>query len=86
MVPEESYQKRLSQVSKDHHIAIDGTLKKDNSTENALSAFSRKARVKGCKDIFIFYAYDVEQMVLLCREVFPGNSIDSMQIKENIQS
>lgn len=73
----EFYQKRLTQVSKDHHIAIDGTLKEDNSTENDLSAFSRKARVKGCKEISILYAYDIEQMEPLCCEVFPGNSIDA---------
>ena len=82
----EFYQKRLAQVSKDHHIAIDGTLKEDNSTENDLSAFSRKARVKGCKEISILYAYDIEQMEPLCCEVFPGNSIDASSYQAFIRN
>lgn len=82
----EFYQKRLAQVSRDHHIAIDGTLKEDNSTENDLSAFSRKARVKGCKDISILYAYDIEQMEPLCCEVFPGNSIDASSYQAFIRN
>ena len=82
----EFFRKRLSQVSKDHHIAIDGTLKEDNSTENDLSAFSRKARVKGCKDISILYAYDIEQMEPLCCEVFPGNSIDASSYQAFIRN
>ena len=50
------YQKRLQMVMEDHHIAIDGTLKQDTSTVNDLSAFSYKARVKGCNDISVLYA------------------------------
>ena len=42
------YQRRLAQMSKEHHIAIDGTLKQDTSKVNDLSDFSYKARVKGC--------------------------------------
>ena len=69
--------RRMIKVKKDHHIAIDGTLKQDNSIVNDLSAFSRKARVKGSKDISIIYAYDIETMEPICFEVFPGNSIDA---------
>ena len=70
------YQKRAEAVIAEHHIAIDGTLKQDNSTVNDLSAFSRKARVSGVKDISVLYAYDIEKMEPICAEVFPGNSVD----------
>jgi len=71
------YSSRISRVASDHHIAIDGTLKQDTSTVNDLSAFSYKARVKGCKDVSVLYAYEIETMEPLCAEVFPGNSIDA---------
>ena len=71
------YERRLLATAADHHIAIDGTLKQDTSTENDLSAFSYKARVKGCEDISVLYAYDIELMEPVCAEVFPGNSIDA---------
>jgi hypothetical protein len=71
------YASRISRVAPEHHIAIDGTLKQDTSTVNDLSAFSYKARVKGCKDVSVLYAYDIETMEPLCAEVFPGNSIDA---------
>jgi len=71
------YQLRLASIQEDHHIAIDGTLKQDNSDVNDLSAYSYKARTKGCKDISVIYAYDIERMEPLCAEVFPGNCIDA---------
>lgn len=74
---EQFYQLRLSQVATDHHIAIDGTLKQDTSTVNDLSAFSYKARVKGCREVSVLYAYDIELMEPVCAEIFPGNSIDA---------
>jgi len=70
------YQLRASRVIEDHHIAIDGTLKQDSSTVNDLSAFSYKARVKGCREVSVLYAYDIENMEPICAEIFPGNSID----------
>ncbi len=73
----EFYQKRASSVMEDHHIAIDGTLKQDSSTVNDLSAFSYKARTKGCWEVSVLYAYDIEEMEPVCAEVFPGNSIDA---------
>lgn len=73
----EFYQKRLLQVVQEHHIAIDGTLKQDTSKVNDLSAFSYKARTKGCREISVLYAYDIELMEPVCAEVFPGNSIDA---------
>lgn len=69
--------KRLNSVMAEHHIAIDGTLKQDNSTVNDLSAFSYKARVKNTRDISVIYAYDLEKMVPICAQVFPGNCIDA---------
>lgn len=71
------YSSRIARVASDHHIAIDGTLKQDTSNVNDLSAFSYKARVKGCKDVSVLYAYEIETMEPLCAEVFPGNSIDA---------
>lgn len=71
------YAARIGRVAADHHIAIDGTLKQDTSTVNDLFAFSYKARVKGCKDVSVLYAYDIEDMEPLCAEVFPGNCIDA---------
>ena len=71
------YQLRASRVAADHHIAIDGMLKQDSSTVNDLSAFSYKARVKGCREVSVLYAYDIENMEPICAEIFPGNSIDA---------
>ena len=79
------YSLRMAAAMKDHHIAIDGTLKQDSSTVNDLSKFSYKARVKGCKDISVIYAYDIEKMEPLCAEVFPGNSIDASSYREFIR-
>ncbi len=71
------YQKRAAAVIASHHVAIDGTLKQDGSTVNDLSAFSYKAGQKGCREVSVLYAYDIEAMEPACAEVFPGNSIDA---------
>lgn len=47
------------------------------SLVNDLSAYSRKARVRGCCGVSVLYAYDIEKMEPVCTEVFPGNSIDA---------
>lgn len=78
------YRKRAMKVASDHHIAIDGMLKQDTSTVNDLSAFSYKARVKGCRDVSVIYAYDIEAMEPICAEVFPGNSIDAVSYRSFI--
>ena len=78
------YQKRAIRVAADHHVIIDGMLKQDISTVNDLSAFSYKARVKGCKDVSVIYAYDLEAMEPVCAEVFPGNSIDAVSYRSFI--
>ena len=36
------YIRRMKEISSDHHIVIDGTLKQDTSTVNDLSAYSHK--------------------------------------------
>ena len=81
------YKLRMAQTAADHHIAIDGMLKQDNSKVNDLSAYSRKARVRGCCEVSVLYAYDIEKMEPVCAQVFPGNSIDSSSypsfIKDN---
>ena len=71
------FQLRAAAVMADHHVAIDGTLKQDTSKVNDLSAFSYKARTRGCKEISVLYAYDIEAMEPICAEVFPGNFIDA---------
>lgn len=71
------YRLRMEATAAEHHIAIDGTLKQDNSRVNDLSAYSHKARVRGCREVSVLYAYDIERMEPICAEVFPGNSIDA---------
>ena len=78
------YQKRAMKVASDHHVAIDGMLKQDTSIVNDLSAFSYKARIKGCRDVSVIYAYDIEAMEPICAEVFPGNSIDAVSYRSFI--
>ena len=79
------YERRIRAVEADHHIAIDSTLKQDTSKVNDLSTFSRKARVKGCRDISVIYAYDLERQEPVCAEVFTGNSIDAASYRSFIR-
>ena len=79
------YHKRAAAVAADHHVAIDGMLKQDNGIVNDLSAFSYKARTKGCREVSVVYAYDIEEMEPICAEVFPGNSIDATSYKAFIR-
>lgn len=71
------YKLRLIKIAEDHHIAIDGMLKQDNSIVNDLSEYSHKSRKKGSKDISVLFAYDIETLEPVCSEVFPGNMIDA---------
>lgn len=80
------YQKRLESVCEEHHIAIDGTLRQDNSGVNDFSSFSRKTRVKGTKDISILYAFNIETGEPLCSEVYPGNNIDATTFSSFIRN
>ena len=79
------YHKRAEAVALNHHVAIDGTLKQDSSIVNDLSAFSYKAKTKGCREVSVLYAYDIEAMEPICAEIFPGNSIDAISYKAFIR-
>lgn len=68
---------RTDAVSLDHHLLVDGTLKSNESKVNSLSDFSRKARVKGTRDISVLYAFDLEAMEPVCSKCFPGNMLDA---------
>lgn len=80
------FQLRLAQVQENSHILIDGTLIQNTSVVNDLSSFSYKARVKGCMDISVLYAYDPERQEPICAQVFPGNSIDANSYRQFIQT
>lgn len=71
------YALRIAAVAEANRIAIDGTLRQDGSTVNDLSHFSRKARVKGTRDVSIIYAYSLDLKEPLCAEVFAGNETDT---------
>ena len=77
---------RFDRVLPGSKVAIDGTLKQDTSEINSLSAYSHKARVKGCRDISVLYAYDIEKKEPICSQVFPGNSIDAVSYREFIKT
>lgn len=79
------FKKRMDAVSAEHHIAIDGTLIQDNSSQNSLSQFSYKSRVKSAKDISVLYAYGIELQEPLCAEVFLGNCVDASAYKSFIR-
>lgn len=67
---------RAAKVGIDDHLLVDGTLKTNTSRVNTFSEFSRKARLKGSKDIFVLYAFDLEEMEPVCSQCFPGNMLD----------
>lgn len=72
---------RVARVSAEQHVAIDGTLKQDTSEINDLSGYSFKSRVKGCRDISVLYAYNIEEREAICFDVYPGNMIDATSYK-----
>lgn len=69
-----------------HHILIDGTLKTNDSKINSLSNFSRKAKLKGRKDISVIYAFDLEAMKPICSKCYPGNMLDVTAYEDFISS
>lgn len=71
------YHLRLERVAADHHIAIDGMLKQDSSSENSLSAVTARSPVKALPQLSLLYAYDIELKEPVSAEVFPGNMNDS---------
>lgn len=74
-------QRRTAAVALDHHLLVDGTLKTDDSRINSLSDFSRKARLKGSRDISVLFAFDLEAMEPVCSKCFPGNMLDATAYK-----
>ncbi len=77
-------QMRVTKIEKEHHIVLDSTLRQDTSTVNSLSEFSRKSRVRGCKDISVMYAFDSDTMEPVCGLVYPGNTADSIAYRDFI--
>ena len=67
---------RAKNIALDHHLLIDGTLKFDESKVNTLSDFSRKAKVKGRREISVLYAFDLENREPVCSKCYPGNMLD----------
>ena len=81
----EFMRKRVERFSKDHHMAIDGTIKNDTSICNSLSNASRKSREKGCLNISVIYAFSIETGEPICSKVVPGNVIDSVAYKDFLE-
>ena len=77
---------RTARVRADHHIAVDGTLKSDESRVNTFSDYSRKALKKGTKDISVIYAYDVETGEPICSKAYPGNTVDISALGDFIET
>jgi transposase len=76
---------RTAAVGMDHHLLIDGTLKSDESRVNSLSDFSRKAKLKGSRDISVLYAFDLDAMEPVCSKCFPGNMPDCTAYEAFVQ-
>ena len=68
---------RVARLAPGSLTAVDGTLIGDNSTVNSLSDLSRKAKVRGGKEISVLYAYDIEKKEPVCFSVYKGNMMDS---------
>ena len=78
--------RRAEEIAGDHHVLVDGTLKSDESGVNSLSNFSRKARVKGTRDISVLYAFDLEAMEPVCSKCYPGNMLDLTAYPDFVES
>lgn len=77
-------QKRADEVGLEHHLLIDGTLKSNESKINSLSEYSRKAKIKGARDISVLYAFDFDRMEPVCSKCYPGNMLDVTSYKDFI--
>ena len=67
---------RAGRVSMGSRLLLDGTLKSDESRVNSLSDFSRKARLKGSRDISVLFAFDLDRKEPVCSMCYPGNMLD----------
>lgn len=77
---------RVKSVEVDHHLLVDGTLKSNDSKVNSLSDYSRKAKLKGSRDISVLYAFDLELMEPICSKCYPGNMLDVTAYKDFLQT
>ena len=77
---------RIQKVEQGHHVIIDGTLKSNESKINNLSEFSRKAQLKGSKDISLLYAYDLEKEEPICSKCYPGNMPDTVAYNDFVST
>lgn len=77
---------RVKYIATGQDIIIDGTLKSDNSCVNSLSHFSRKARIKGTRDISVLYAYASDNKEPVCSKVYGGNVIDAVAYEDFLKS
>lgn len=68
--------KRAEKICPNANILLDGTLKTDDSIVNTLSEFSRKARLKGSRDISVLYAYNLDTKEPVCSWCYKGNMLD----------
>jgi len=80
----EFMQIRVEKVTPDHRIAVDGTLKSDESSVNTFSDYSRKALKKGTRDISIIFAYDITTGEPICSKAYPGNQVDVATLEDFI--
>ena len=73
---------RLKNIDKNAPVIVDGMLKGNNSETNSFSAFSRKGKVKGSKDISLLYAIDYQKGEPLASAVYPGNMLDQTAFQD----
>ncbi|MGI6523825.1 MAG: transposase [Bdellovibrionota bacterium] len=67
-------------------IVIDGMLKSSTGDSNIYSEFSRKGRIKGCKDINLIYAYDLKNEEPLACAPYAGNMLDFTALKDFLKT
>lgn len=73
---------KRAQKFKGETQVIDGTLKNNNSIENSYSEFSRKGRLKGCKDVSIVYSYDMKTKEPVLMKPYSGNMLDLRAVRD----
>ena len=73
-----SFMRKRVDAAEGHTKLIDGTLKSDESDVNSLSDYSRKAQLKGSRDISVLYCFDLDEQEPICSKCFPGNMLDSV--------
>lgn len=72
----------VNRIPEGEHVIIDGSLRQDHSTENSLSAVSRKTSKRGHKEILLMYAYSMEHREPICSKVYPGNMVDQRAVTD----